>query len=226
MKSFLAENIVDVYHPRYGPPSTDQPTRPRTPVTPGPRDHGSEDAGSRAVHPWPGKLGPAGLDAATPSPDSTPPFQSVGFTISTLGYEIARRFRETLHPLGIEPRDFSLLRAVASDEGRSQQAVGETLQIAPSRMVAFVDQLESRGLLERRQNVDDRRTRALHLTDAGRDLLGRAFALAVETERGICAELTPEDRSQLLELLSRVAVRLEIGPGVHTAHAHSSLHDA
>jgi DNA-binding MarR family transcriptional regulator len=188
--------------------------------------HPAEEAGGHAGHPWPGKLGPAGLDAATPSPDSSPPFQSVGFTISTLGYEIARRFRDTLQPLEIEPRDFSLLRAVAAEEGRSQQAVGETLQIAPSRMVAFVDQLESRGLLERRQNADDRRTRALHLTDAGRDLLGRAFMLAVGVEREICAGLTSDERSQLLELLSRVAVRLDIGPGVHTAHAHSSLHDA
>jgi DNA-binding MarR family transcriptional regulator len=192
-------------------------------VTPAPREPAGEDAAGRTVHPWPGKLGPAGLDASTPSPDSTPPFQSVGFTISTVGYEVARRFHETLRPLGIEPRDFSLLRAVAADEGRSQQAVGETLGIAPSRMVAFVDQLESRGLLERRQNADDRRTRALHLTDAGRDLLGRAFTLAVETERSICADLTPGERSQLLELLARVGLRLDIGPGVHTAHAHSSL---
>jgi DNA-binding MarR family transcriptional regulator len=189
-------------------------------MTPAPREPGTDDAAGRAAHPWPGRLGPAGLDAAVPAPDSSPPFHSVGFTISTLGYEVARRFRETLHPLGLEPRDFALLRAVAAHEGRSQQAVGETLQIAPSRMVAFIDQLESRGLLERRQNADDRRTRALHLTDEGRDLLARAFVLAVATEREICAELTSDERSRLLELLARVAVRLDVAPGVHSAHAH------
>ena len=68
-------------------------------------------------------------------------------------------------------------------------------------MVAFVDLLESRGLLERRQNADDRRTRALHLTDAGRDLLERAFALAVADERNLCADLTDAERTQVLELL-------------------------
>jgi DNA-binding MarR family transcriptional regulator len=139
---------------------------------------------------------------------------------------VSRRFHDTLRPLGIEPRDFSLLRAVAADEGRSQQAVGETLQIAPSRMVAFVDQLESRGLLERRQNADDRRTRALHLTEAGRTLLGRAFSLALETERNLCAELSEPDRVQLLELLGRVGLQLGISPGVHAAHAHSRLPDS
>jgi DNA-binding MarR family transcriptional regulator len=171
-------------------------------------------------------LGPAGLDAATPTPDSQPAFRSVGFTVSTLGYEVARRFRETLDPLGIEPRDFALLRAVAADEGRSQQAIGERLQIAPSRMVAFVDLLASRGLLERRQNADDRRARALHLTDAGRELLGRAFGLAVETERDLCAGLSDDERTQLLDLLGRVGVRLGLPAGVHSAHGHSALADA
>ncbi|HWH09866.1 MAG TPA: MarR family transcriptional regulator [Solirubrobacteraceae bacterium] len=166
------------------------------------------------------------LDRSTPSVGSSPPFKSVGFTISTLGYEVSRGFRETLDPLGIEPRDFALLRAVAADEGRSQQVIGERLKIAPSRMVAFVDLLESRGLLERRQNADDRRTRALHLTDAGRDLLDRAFDLAVAYERSLCAELTDADRSQLLELLSRIGVRLGVPPGVHAAHAYAALPDA
>ena len=52
-------------------------------------------------------------------------------------------------------------------EGQSQQAIGERLQIPPSRMVAFVDALEARSLLERRHNPHDRRTRELHLTEAG-----------------------------------------------------------
>ncbi|MGH2879628.1 MAG: MarR family transcriptional regulator [Solirubrobacteraceae bacterium] len=55
--------------------------------------------------------------------------------------------------------------------GASQQAIGERLQIPPSRMVAFVDALEQRGLLERRANPEDRRARALYLTDEGRELL-------------------------------------------------------
>ncbi|HEU0315783.1 MAG TPA: MarR family winged helix-turn-helix transcriptional regulator, partial [Solirubrobacteraceae bacterium] len=133
----------------------------------------SSETGQRPTHPWPGNLEPPPLEA--PSLDSSVPFRSVGFTISTLGYEIARRFREMLAPLGLEPREFALLRAVGADEGRSQQAVGARLKIASSRMVGFVDVLEARGLLERRLNADDRRTRALHLTDQGRDLLERAF---------------------------------------------------
>jgi DNA-binding MarR family transcriptional regulator len=139
--------------------------------------------------------------------------------LSTSGYAVARDFRQLLAPLELEPREFALLRAVAGNEGATQQAIGAQLQIPASRMVALVDALEARGLLERRRNPADRRTRALHLTDAGSGLLARAIALASEYERDLCADLSAEEREQLLDLLQRVAVRLGLPPGVHAALA-------
>jgi DNA-binding MarR family transcriptional regulator len=168
-------------------------------------------------------------DPAAPSPEPTPeahvPFRAVGFVVSSVGYAVARRFRETLAPLELEPREFALLRAVGAAEGQSQQAIGERLQIPPSRMVAFVDALEARSLLERRHNPQDRRTRELHLTEPGRELLARAFTLAAGLERDLCAELSDSEREQLLTLLQSVGERVGLSPGVHAAHAHSALAD-
>lgn len=147
------------------------------------------------------------------------PFQTVGFNLSSIGYAVSRRFHQVLAPLQLEPREFSLLRAVGAAEGQSQQAIGERLQIPPSRMVAFVDALERRGLLERRHNPHDRRTRELHLTDDGRELLSRAFVLASALERHICARLTAAEREQLLELLGRVGAQLGLFGGGNAAHA-------
>lgn len=155
------------------------------------------------------------------TPDATRPFSSVGFRISSTGYLIARRFHEILAPVGLLPREFALLRAVGAAEGQSQQATGERLGIPPSRMVAFVDGLEERGLLERRLNPDDRRARALHLTAEGRRLLGRAFELAAQHERDLCADLSEAEREQMLDLLDRVSARL----GERTAQGHPALAD-
>jgi DNA-binding MarR family transcriptional regulator len=155
--------------------------------------------------------------------DTHAPFRVVGFTVSSIGYAVARRFRETLAPLDLEPREFALLRAVATAEGQSQQAIGERLQIPASRMVAFVDGLEGRALLERRHNPQDRRTRELYLTPAGRQVLERAFKLAVSLERSLCADLSSDEREQLLDLLQRVGSQLGLEAGTHAAHAHSAL---
>ncbi|MFZ2052336.1 MAG: MarR family winged helix-turn-helix transcriptional regulator [Solirubrobacteraceae bacterium] len=154
-----------------------------------------------------------------------PPFRTVGFKLSSFGYAVSRRFRETLVPLRLEPREFALLRAVAAQEGRSQQAIGETLQIPASRMVAFVDALEGRQLLERRTNPQDRRARALHLTEQGRELLGRAMTAALAMERELCTDLSAAEREQLLDLLQRVGDQLGLRSAGHAAHVHSGFSD-
>jgi DNA-binding MarR family transcriptional regulator len=147
------------------------------------------------------------------------PFRSVGFNLSSLGYAVSRRFRQTLAPLRLEPREFALLRAIAAAEGQSQQAIGERLQIPASRMVAFVDALQQRDLLQRRPNPQDRRAHALHLTDQGRDMLARAMTAAVALENELCADLDAPEREQLLDLLLRVAPQLGLRPGTHSAHS-------
>jgi DNA-binding MarR family transcriptional regulator len=164
-------------------------------------------------------LDPAAQDAILTAPAE--PARSVGFTISTTGFAVARRFRQTLAPLALEPREFALLRAVGAAEGSSQQAIGAGLGIPASRMVALVDALEARSLVERRLNSSDRRARALYVTADGRALLQRAFALARELERDLCADLGADEREQLLGLLARVAARLGVTPGVHAALAEA-----
>lgn len=146
------------------------------------------------------------------------PAVSVGFTLSSLGYAVSRRFHATLEPLGLEPREFALLRTIAPQQGSSQQAIGEQLQIPPSRMVAFVDALEARGLVERRPNPEDRRARALYLTSDGRELLAKAFELASELEAKLCSGLSASERNSLLAALRSVGSQLGVGPGIHAAH--------
>ncbi len=158
------------------------------------------------------------------------PFRAVGFSLSSIGYAVARRFRETLAPLQLEPREFALLRAIGAADGLSQQAAAERLQIPPSRMVAFVDELEARSLVERGRDPRDRRKHTLHLTASGRELLGRALLLASELERQLCASLDETERESLLDLLQRIGARLDLPAGVHAAyvhaaHAHAELAD-
>jgi DNA-binding MarR family transcriptional regulator len=140
---------------------------------------------------------------------------TVAFLVSRLGYRVTSELAAGLAPLGIEPRDFGLLRAIAQAEGESQRWVGRALNVPPSRMVTLVDDLERRRLVRRRPHPGDRRAHALHLTAAGRRLLGRAVEVAAQVERGLCAGLAPAERDQLLQLLARLAGRDDAPPGVH-----------
>jgi DNA-binding MarR family transcriptional regulator len=145
------------------------------------------------------------------------PFRGVAFSLSSLGHAVSRGFKESLEPFELHPREFAVLRAVGFQEGQTQHALGDRLQIPGSRMVSIVDELEARGFVERRPNPADRRVRELYLTDGGRKALEQAFERAMAFEQQVTGTLAADEREQLLDLLDRISASLGIGPGAHTA---------
>lgn len=125
------------------------------------------------------------------------------------------RLTAELKPLGIEPRHFGLLRAVARSDGQTQRAIGDSLNLHPNRMVALVDELERKRLVRRRRHPTDRRAHALVLTTSGRRLLDQAIHLAIGIEQDLCADLRPAERTQLLGMLARLRAGDPEHPGVH-----------
>lgn len=136
---------------------------------------------------------------------------SVGFMLSQLGLATSSRFGQLAGTVGLEPRHYAVLRAVRAGDGQSQQTVADRLQIPPSTMVSLVDHLEQQGWLERRPDPADRRTRQLHLTRRGGQVLDRATRLGDQWEHQICAGLSDTERDQLLSLLRRVATNIGLG---------------
>jgi DNA-binding MarR family transcriptional regulator len=144
----------------------------------------------------------------------TRPVQADGFAylLVQLGFHVGRQFSERLAPLGLEPRHFGMLTRLAANEGKSQQAIGELMGLNATRMVFLVDELEQRGLIERRRNPADRRSYALHLTEPGRAKLREAEQASAAQAGQLGASLTEAERGQLTTLLRRLAEEAGITP--------------
>lgn len=142
---------------------------------------------------------------------------SIGFLLSKLGFLTSSRFTAALAPLGINPGHFGLLRIIQVSGPDSQQALGEALGIPPSRMVALVDDLEDKGLVERRRSPKDRRVNLLHLTAKGTKVLSQAGDAGETWQEELLANLSTAEREQLLGLLQRVASAHDLPIGVHPA---------
>jgi DNA-binding MarR family transcriptional regulator len=143
---------------------------------------------------------------------------SATYLLSKVGFEASQRFRSMLEPLGLEPRQFALLRVVSGSEGQTQQALGDALGIPKSRMVALIDDLEERGLVERRLRPDDRRARALHVTSDGARCLGEAMEVAEAHEAFVRERLSSAEHRQLVQMLQRLSADddLEVHPGLRS----------
>lgn len=141
--------------------------------------------------------------------------QNLAFLLSQVGIHTSARFAALLTEVDLSPPLFRVLNLVDAAEGRSQQEIAKAVQAPPSRMVGFVDELEQRGLVERRADPRDRRVRALYLTAAGREMLARGREVAQQLEEELTVGLSGEERERLVELLGKVVEQQAIGKGVH-----------
>jgi DNA-binding MarR family transcriptional regulator len=92
------------------------------------------------------------------------------FLLAQLGAHAANQFAERLAVLQLTPADAGILRMLRVAAAISQQELSEKLRIHPSRLVAILDNLERRQLVERKPNPNDRRLYSLHLTRAGGEM--------------------------------------------------------
>ena len=101
---------------------------------------------------------------------------------------LARRFDAALRPLGLTSGQFSLLNALNRPEPPPMAPVAALLAMDRTTLTAALKPLERRGLL-RSEPGEDRRSRRVALTDAGRDLLAAAVPVWRAVHAAVDAEV-------------------------------------
>jgi DNA-binding MarR family transcriptional regulator len=139
----------------------------------------------------------------------------VGFLLRQLGFYSSTMFAEQLATIKLTAAQAGVLRAVAADPGRSQHYLSAYLGLAPGRLVAYLDELEERGYVERRRDSGDRRRNALHLTEAGKKLMRKIAGFARQHEHQLTAGLNNDQSSAFRDLLAAVAQHQGLTPHVH-----------
>jgi DNA-binding MarR family transcriptional regulator len=142
----------------------------------------------------------------------------VAFLLSQLGHRSVSVFTDLIASIDLTPPHAGILRAIAAEPGRSQQALSGQLGLLPSRVVAYVDELQDRGYVERRRNPDDRRLHALYLTASGKKLMSKIGELGRQHDRMLTAGLDAQQRDTLHQLLTTIAEHQGLTPHVHPGY--------
>jgi DNA-binding MarR family transcriptional regulator len=130
----------------------------------------------------------------------------LGFLLSRVSGIVVRATNAALVEESLRVRQYSVLTlACESEGGMSQRALAAVLGLDPSQVVALVDELVDAGLVERRPDPADRRTRLVVATAAGRRKRIDAADRAAAGLQGPLRPLSEQDRATLRDLLSRVA---------------------
>jgi DNA-binding MarR family transcriptional regulator len=127
---------------------------------------------------------------------------------SRLGYlfkhaylRLTEESARALAPYGIDGRELAVLAVLDAHAELSQLEAAGRLGVDRTTMVALVDTLEGKELVERRRSPQDRRKNIVRLTPTGRQRLHDAESARQEMERRFLAALSPSDATRLFAIL-------------------------
>ena len=109
-----------------------------------------------------------------------------------------------LEPLGITPREYSVLAVLVERSPLSQTRIAAILGLDRTTILKLGASLERKRLVVRERAEHDRRAYAIALTALGEQVRARAFTLLVDCEERFLMPLAGEQRAELTDLLLRV----------------------
>jgi MarR family transcriptional regulator, lower aerobic nicotinate degradation pathway regulator len=99
---------------------------------------------------------------------------------------------------------YRLLAALTEFGPASQAALGRRSAMDRSDVVAALNDLAERGLVERSPDPSDRRRNIITITPAGTERLRLLDTVVADVEDQLLAPLSPAERQQLTRLLTRI----------------------
>ena len=131
--------------------------------------------------------------------------------LNMAGHALSNRLAAALAEVGLSPRMQCVL-VHALERERTQIQLANLADLDKTTMVATVDELERRGLAERRPSATDRRARIIAVTDQGRVAAEQGQQIVDRVHGEVLAALPGIDRSAFVEALALLVEGVEAGP--------------
>jgi len=127
------------------------------------------------------------------------------FLLKRLGGIVKDRYSDVFEAADAVPFDYPMLALLAQGACATQSTIADVLRYDRSYLVGLLDDLEGRGLIERRRDANDRRRHVVSLTKAGEKELNRLREIVCELDEEMLSPLTAAERKTLNGLLSKLA---------------------
>ena len=127
------------------------------------------------------------------------------FLAKRVGFAIKERMMEAFEESGLSMYDHTILALLDEEPTETQAQIADALGYDRSHLVGVLDDLEERGLIERRRDTQDRRRHLVTMTPAGQKALARLRAIVKQVEEEYFEPLNATERKTLTSLLARLA---------------------
>ena len=128
-----------------------------------------------------------------------------------VGYHLKRSFNviqsdliETLRPFDLRMLTYSALVLIVDNPGLNQSRLSQIMDIERPNLVVIIDELEERELITRERVPMDRRSYALHPTEAGHALYRETLDAVTQHEAKLLSGIAPEQLEQMIATLKLI----------------------
>lgn len=138
--------------------------------------------------------------------------RSLGFLVSDVARLLRLQFDRRVQSLGLTQAQWRAIAHLAREEGLSQTALAERLEVKPITLARLIDRVEAAGWVRRGADEHDRRVTRLYLTPKSQPILDEMRARAAETIDAALEGLSAREREALVDALCRMKQNLTAPP--------------
>lgn len=126
---------------------------------------------------------------------------SFGFILNHAGRRMTQLLSLHFQPYDMTTEQWVVLHRLACEDGISQKMLAIRAEKDQTNITRILDQLERKGLVERRANENDRRSFLTFITDQGRAMNDILSPIEQQLITTLLSGFTEEQATQLRELL-------------------------
>lgn len=128
----------------------------------------------------------------------------IGYQLRMAQIALFRDFAKGPGEQDVTPGLFGVLVIIEANPDLKQSDLARATHLDRSTVVTVIDNLERRGLVERRAALHDRRSNAIRLTADGTALLRKLKRQVVQHEKRLLGNYSDAEREMLFNLLQKV----------------------
>jgi DNA-binding MarR family transcriptional regulator len=135
--------------------------------------------------------------------------QSLGLAFGLIGLLNRQLYARAIEPLGINDQQLFILAALANLGPQVEAHLSQPLNIDKATMVGLINELETKGLVQRQVHPTDRRAVLVALTEEGRQMLLRGFEISDQYTAKFFKGLSSDEQELLQKILRQLAANTQ-----------------
>lgn len=132
---------------------------------------------------------------------------SAGYLMNHIARQFAILLNEGLSPLGVSPAQFPILLTLWEKDGLSQNELVELADLKQATIANTLARMERDGLIVRKDNPNDARSRLIFLSDTAKALQEPATQIAQNINAGALSVLDDDEKQAFIEMMNKVLAK-------------------